>query len=215
MLSEFLQASERSVPTVLGVVLVSTALGLLLASLASRSGTFWDGLVSRFLELSGALHFMLVIPLLQNRWSALASTIAALGGYQALRLARLGRNEMRFVRRRRFVLAARAMGLSATRTEWVHVLPHAAPAIVVNLAFSVPLVVSVEAALAFLNLDQSASWGRLIVSSTSGNFAALLAVVGMTLLSHHAAERAVRRLLPHAIEAADDAPLATPRDRSR
>jgi ABC-type dipeptide/oligopeptide/nickel transport system permease subunit len=122
---------------------------------------------------------------------------------------------MRLVRRRRFVLAARAMGLSSAKTEWVHVLPHAAPALAVNVALTLPLVVSAEAALAFLELDQSASWGSLIVSSAAGSFASLVAVVGATLLSHLAAERAVRRLLPHAIEGARDAPLATPRDRSR
>lgn len=208
-------ATERTVVTIVGVIAVSTVVGLVLGTAASRRGGLWDGLLSRLLEVSGALPLLIAVPLLQNLISPTNSAIAALGCYQGLRLARLCRNETRFVRRHEFVFAARALGLSALKTTFAHVLPHAAPALTVNVALTVPLVVSSEAALAFVGLDQVPSWGALLVSSSSASASTLLAVVGLTYLTHLAAERATRRLLPHAIEAADDALLATAPDRSR
>jgi peptide/nickel transport system permease protein len=212
---ELVPSTQRTLLTILAVVCLSTTLGLLLGILSSRRASVWDGVCSRLLELSGALHLLLAIPLLQTRLGTLMSTIVVLGCYQGLRLARLCRNEMRFVRRHLFVLAARGLGLSAATTQWRHVLPHAAPVLAVSVALTAPLVVCCEAALAILGLDGSASWGALIVSSSPGKLPALLAIVALTLVTHLAAERACWRLLPHTIGSTGHAPLATERDRSR
>lgn len=214
-MSDVTFATQRTVVTLVGVIALSTLLGLWLGSMASRRGGLWDGLLSRLLELSGALHLLIAVPLLQNLMSPASSTIAALGYYQGLRLARLCRNETRLVKRHEFVLAARALGLSTIKTTLSHVLPHAAPALTINVALTLPLVVSLEAALSFLGLDESPSWGALLVSASPSSIGTLFAVVVLTLLTHLAAEQASKRLLPHTIEAADSATLATAPDRSR
>jgi peptide/nickel transport system permease protein len=85
-------------------------------------------------------------------------------------VARLVRGEFLRLREQEFVLAAKALGFSSSRTIFRHVLPNAMGPIIVAAAFSVASGILTESAISFLGFGTQApkaSWGALVNESQS------------------------------------------------
>jgi peptide/nickel transport system permease protein len=94
-------------------------------------------------------------------------TVLAIGVTGWMTVARLVRAEVRALRGRAHVEAARALGAAAPRVLWRHVLPHAMAPALVATALGVGGAIQLEAGLSFLGLGIQPpvpSWGNLIAA---------------------------------------------------
>lgn len=161
-----IHGARSAVLTTLGVLALALALGVPLGALAGR-GNLADALLSRAVELTGALPSLVLVAALQAgrlapSWLAFVVILGALRGVE---VARLVRGEVLRVSGTEFVLAARALGGSPLRVVVRHVLPHVWGPVIVSVTFGAAAVVALEAALSFVGLglpDQVPSWGRLL-----------------------------------------------------
>src|SRR5947207_2793790 len=95
----------------------------------------------------------------------LGGVLIALGVVYTPTFARLMRGQVLAITAREYVDAARALGAPGWRIAWHHVLPNAAPPIVVQASLSVAFAILAEASLSFLGLGiqpPGASWGSMI-----------------------------------------------------
>jgi peptide/nickel transport system permease protein len=140
-------------------------IGILLGALAGFAGGAIDSLVTRAVEAITAIP-TLVLVLVVVATIPHATTATLLWTIALTRwteLARLVRAEVLASLGTDYVTAARALGASATRVLWRHVLPNAIGPAIVAAAFGVASVVLLEAAVDFLHVgvpDTMASWGE-------------------------------------------------------
>jgi peptide/nickel transport system permease protein len=80
-------------------------------------------------------------------------------------VSRLVRGEVRGLRAREWVVAARALGATGPRVLFRHVLPNIASPVIVAMALGIGNVILLEAGLSFLGLGVQpprASWGTIM-----------------------------------------------------
>jgi oligopeptide transport system permease protein len=93
-----------------------------------------------------------------------------IGAISWLTLARITRGQVRALRHRAFVEAARALGARPVRILVRHVLPEAAGPVIVYATLALPQVLITEAMLSFLGLGVQAplaSWGTLVTEGSA------------------------------------------------
>jgi peptide/nickel transport system permease protein len=81
-------------------------------------------------------------------------------------MSRLVRAEVRALRHREYVLAARALGVPEWRILARHVLPAVAPQVIVATTVALAAVIPLEASLSFIGLGVQPpvpSWGNIIL----------------------------------------------------
>jgi oligopeptide transport system permease protein len=89
----------------------------------------------------------------------------AIGAIEWLTMAKIVRDEVLSVKKREFVDAARALGISQVRIIFKHILPNVLGVIIIYATLTIPRVIIVEAFLSFLGLGiqpPMSSWGLLI-----------------------------------------------------
>ncbi len=174
------QGIATSLLIAFAATLVSVALGAPIGAIAALSGRRVDQVLMRAVDFLGALPGLLLLVLVMAVAHAVADDdravfgravdpaavlVLALGGLRALSVARVARGSLYGLRRRGFVLVARAHGVSRPRIFFRHVLPHAWGPLVVYAALGAPVVVVEEAFLSFLGLgvaEPRASLGALV-----------------------------------------------------
>jgi len=191
------RGAHSSMRIVLGVVVISSAVGLLVGVVAGYRRGLVDDLAMRTIEtLQSVPRFFLAV-LVTGWFGTDASTLIVLLGLTSWPLlARVVRAETMSLRQREFMVAARAMGSTDRRILLRHVLPNVAPAALVVIALTGSRVVLLEAGLAYLGLSDPnvPSWGALINNaqpylqeawwmSVFPGGAIALSVYGMNLLS--------------------------------
>jgi peptide/nickel transport system permease protein len=155
------------------VAVVSTGLTVLIGVALGLSSGFFGGWVDTL--LMRGTDVVLAFPAL-----LLAIALAALFGpglgtiFVVIALvswtgvARTVRGEVLSLRERDFVMAARGLGASNARLMLRHVLPNAAPTILVMAALSTSNTVLLDAGLSYLGLGvpvPTPSWGRMVSES--------------------------------------------------
>ena len=148
----------------LAASLVLVLIGVLLGALAGFSGGVVDSAVTRAVESLTAIP-TLVLVLVVGALGPHPTTATRLWTIALTRwtdLARLVRAKVLKALSDDYVTAARALGVSAPRVLWRHVLPNAIGPAIVAAAFGVASVVMVEAAVDFLGVGPhgAASWGE-------------------------------------------------------
>jgi peptide/nickel transport system permease protein len=145
-------------------VSLALVLGVALGALAGWRGGWTDGVLSRLIDvfLAGLLLAIALTAILGPSLRHVVLALAALGwtGY-----ARLVRAHVASTKHRDFVEAARALGVSGPTIVRRHVLPSAAPVLLVQVAFGLSAVVVAEASLSFLGLGAAPptpSWGGML-----------------------------------------------------
>lgn len=163
------------------VVAVSSAVGTLIGAVAGYFGGWVDDVLSRVMDTLLAFPgLLLAIALVAVLGPSLTNVLAALTVVGWVGYARLVRGQVLRARGLDYVRAARALGAGTTRLLWRHILPAAAPAVVVQATLGMAGAIVGEASLSFLGLGvqpPTPSWGTML----NGGRAHLLDAPHLTL----------------------------------
>ncbi len=151
-----------------GFLAVAFALvvGALIGLLAGFYGRWVDDVLMRFMDVLFAFPaVLLAIAVLAVRGPGAGNTALAIGIVYIPVFARVTRASVLGVREEVYVRASRSVGASDLRLLTRHVLPNAAPPIIVQTSISLAFAVLAEAALSFLGLGTqppNPSWGLML-----------------------------------------------------
>lgn len=171
VLSRLLHGARVSVAVGLSVVAAAALVGTCVGALAGYLGGRWDALLMRLVDVFLAFPgILLAIALVAVLGPALRHVVLALAAIGWVGYARLVRGQVLQLREQEFVAAALAAGVPTRRVLWRHVLPNAAPALLVQASLGIAGAVVAEAGLSFLGLGiqpPAASWGAMINAGRS------------------------------------------------
>ena len=157
-----------SVSLEVGFLSVGLALvaGTLIGVLAGFYGRWVDDTLMRAMDMLFAFPaVLLAIAILAIRGPGTSNTIIAIAIVYVPIFARVTRASVLGVREEVYVRASRSVGASDFRLLTRHVLPNAAPPIIVQTSISLAFAVLAEAALSFLGLGTqppNPSWGLML-----------------------------------------------------
>lgn len=153
--------------TVLLILLVALPLG----ALSGAAPPAIDRLILRGLEaLQSFPRLFLLLGLAAIVRPGMVSVVLILGLTGWMPMARLVRAEVRALREREFVLAARAAGAGRSRIVLRHLLPNALAPALIEASLAASSAIVNEAALSFLGFGlqpPAASWGNMIADGRS------------------------------------------------
>ncbi|TQM58357.1 ABC transporter permease [Humibacillus xanthopallidus] len=164
---------------------VSTVLGVTLGLIAGYAGGWPDRVITWitdfFLSLPILLLVIAIVPIAQKSIAGGADLtaeqtsairfwvlIVILFVFGWMGLARLVRGEVKSLREREFVQAARAIGVPTRQILFKEVLPNLVGPIIVSASIAVPAYITYEATLSYLGVglvEPTASWGRTIADA--------------------------------------------------
>ena len=164
---------------------ITTVLGVTLGLIAGYVGGIPDKIITWvtdfFLSLPILLLFLAIIPIMQKSLAGGSDLsadetstirfwvlICILFVFGWMGLARLVRGEVKSLREREFVQAARAIGVPTRQILFKEVLPNLVGPIIVAASISVPGFITYEATLSYLGVglvEPTASWGRTIADA--------------------------------------------------
>ncbi len=146
---------------------VSLLIGLVWGAVAGLAGGRIDGAMMRFVDVLYSLPYLFVVIILTTLFprGSLAVLALALAAVGWLTTARIVRAQTLALKRREFIEAARATGVSPAGILWRHILPNVAGPVMVYATLIVPQMILFESFLSFLGLgvqEPQASLGNLI-----------------------------------------------------
>ena len=173
-----LYGAQVSLEVGVGATVLSITLGLLFGSLAGFLGGWADSSISRLIEITMCLPFLLVVIALAAVVGTRLDTITfgflgegvvtlviVFGLFTFFYPARVFRGIALSLREKEFVEAARMVGAGEWRIIRSHIMPHLVGPIIVLSTLSVASFILFEAGLSFLGLGiklPTASWGSLL-----------------------------------------------------
>jgi oligopeptide transport system permease protein len=166
LLARVLAASRISLAVGLAASAVSVAIGVAVGALAGYAGGRTDALLMAAVDVLNGLPYVVFVVVLTVIFGRGPTNIfLAIGAVSWLGTARIVRTEVRSLRSREFVEAARALGAGHARILGRHLVPNVLGTVVVSAALTVPQAVKQEALLSFLGLGlepPAASLGTLL-----------------------------------------------------
>jgi peptide/nickel transport system permease protein len=170
VLSRVLHGARVSLAIGVLSVVLAAGIGATVGAVAGWLGGAVDALCMRLVDVALAIPRVLVLLVVTTLWGALplGGLVLLLGLTGWYDVARLVRGDVRGLREREFVLAARATGVRELRILWRHVAPHVWPTLAVTATLGVANAIALEAGLSFLGLGvqpPQASWGTIIGDS--------------------------------------------------
>jgi peptide/nickel transport system permease protein len=185
----------------LAASLVLVAIGVALGALAGFAGGIVDALVARAVESLTAIPTIVLVLVVgaivphATQGTLLATIVLT----RWTELARVVRAEILHALRADYVTAARALGASAPRVLWRHVLPNAIAPAIVGATFALAWVILIESTVDFLRVgtvEAHVSWGEVLGEARSHpqawwlvafpGAALLTALVGLNLIGEAA-----------------------------
>ena len=162
-------------------VFVITILGVVMGGIAGYFGGWVDNLIMRICDVLMCLPgvpILLIIGLILDSagvggsvriyWLMIYLTLFSWPG-----TARLVRGQILSLREQEYMVAAEAMGYSAPRKIFKHLVPNVMPQLIVQMSLSLGSMILYEATLSYLNLGVRApyaAWGTMInIISTDPN----------------------------------------------
>ncbi|MFN8544003.1 MAG: ABC transporter permease [Candidatus Binatia bacterium] len=150
----------------LASVAVSLAIGIALGALGGWAGGWVDEAIARVIDVFLAFPgLLLAIALAGVLGPSVGNVVLALGLLGWTGYARLVRTQVASLSHREFAEAARALGAGPVHILALHVLPLAAPAVLVQATFGLSGAILAEAGLSFLGLGTpppTPSWGGML-----------------------------------------------------
>ena len=154
-------------------VFMTSTLGIIMGGIAGFYGGWVDNLVMRICDVLmclPTLPLMLIIgTVLESNGVPSEYYIYLLMGLLSLfswpGMARLVRGQILFLREQEYMVAAEAMGYSAPRRIFKHLIPNILPQIIVSMTMSLGSMILSESTLSYLGLGVKiphASWGTMI-----------------------------------------------------
>jgi len=166
MLSRIMAATIISLLVGFIAVIISLVIGITLGAIAGYYRGWVDSVVMYLINIVGSIPPLLLV---------IAFTIALGKGYEMVfiavgltmwvELARMVRGQVLGLREKEFVTAGQAMGFSAFRIIFNHILPNIRGPVIVVCAANFAAAILTEAGLSFLGLGTQApqpSWGVMI-----------------------------------------------------
>ncbi len=146
--------------------IVSLVIGVLYGATAGFLGGKIDSAMMRFVDILYSLPFMFfVILLMVILGRNILLIFVAIGAVEWLDMARIVRGQTLSIKRREFIEAAHASGVSTWNIIRRHIVPNTLGPVVVYTTLTVPKVILLESFLSFLGLgvqEPMTSWGVLI-----------------------------------------------------
>lgn len=167
--------------------LFGVLLGLSVGALAGYFGGRIDYGLQRLIETFQTMPgFVLLVALVAIAQPSVPTLIFAIGIISWPTVARLVRAEVRSIREREYILAARSVGYTHLRIIVCEVLPNILPTLIVTASIMVASAVLMESALSFMGLGDpnQVSWGSMIGSGREQIRSAwyLTAIPGLAIL---------------------------------
>lgn len=166
LLTRVLHGGQISLSVALVATLVSLVIGVLYGAIAGYVGGRVDNLMMRFVDIMYSLPFMFMVILLMVVFGRNILLIyAAIGAVEWLDMSRIVRGQVLALKRREFVEAAHALGVSSFKIVTRHLIPNAIGPVIIYVTLTVPKVILLESFLSFLGLgvqEPLTSWGVLI-----------------------------------------------------
>ena len=166
LLVRTLHGGRVSLSVGLVATLVSLVIGVLWGATAGFIGGRVDTMMMRFVDILYALPFVFFVILLTVMFGRNIMLIyVAIGAISWLDMARIVRGQTISLRRKEFVVAATAAGVSTFDIVRRHILPNTLGPVIIYVTLTVPSVILTESFISFLGLgvqEPSTSWGVLI-----------------------------------------------------
>jgi peptide/nickel transport system permease protein len=166
VLARVLHGARISLVVGTSVVALSLLVGATVGAAAGYLGGWFDEGVARVIDVLLAFPgLLLAIALAGVLGPSLGNVVVALSALGWTGYARLARAEAAGLRRRDFVVAAEALGARPGHVVLRHLVPLAAPVLVVQATFGLAAAIVAEASLSFLGIGAPAplpSWGAMI-----------------------------------------------------
>ena len=181
VLSRLLYGTRVSMLVSVGSVLFGLVVGSLLGMLAGlRSGSAWDALIMRAMDVVLAFPLLVLVPVLAGVLGSRSVQLGPLSinsiGIVGLALgvvfvpvfARVARASVLAEMREDYVLAARSFGAGTRDLLFGNLLRNIQAPLIVQAAFSLAIAVALEAAVSFLGLGvqpPDSSWGTMLADA--------------------------------------------------
>ena len=166
LLARVMLGGQISIAVGVAASLVSLGIGVLYGATSGYIGGRVDNLMMRFVEILYSLPFIFLVVLLVVFFGRSITLIfIVIGAVQWLEMARIVRGQTLSLKRREFVAAAEALGLTDWQIIRRHIIPNTIGPVIVFVTSVVPQVMLLESFLSFLGLGVQAplaSWGTLI-----------------------------------------------------
>lgn len=152
--------------------LLATTIGTAYGLVSGYVGGVVDAFMMRVLDALLSIPRVLLLIAVLALWQPvpLPMLVVLLGITGWFGVSRLVRAEVRTVRDREYVLAARSLGASDARIVLRHILPNIVGPIIVAATLGVANVIVIEAGLSYLGIgarEPDASWGTIFLSGSS------------------------------------------------
>ncbi|CAN7282096.1 ABC transporter permease subunit [Rhizobium sp. LjRoot254] len=166
MLARIMVGGQISLMVGVLATIVSLVIGVIYGAISGYIGGRVDNVMMRLVEILYSLPFIFfVIMLVVFFGRHFVLIFIAIGAVEWLDMARIVRGQTLAIKRREFVGAAVAMGLTDGQIIRRHIIPNTAGPVVVFVTLMVPKVILLESFLSFLGLgvqEPLTSWGLLI-----------------------------------------------------
>jgi peptide/nickel transport system permease protein len=166
VLARLLAGARLSFAVGAAAVTLSLAVGVALGAFAGWRGGWVDEGIARLIDVLLAFPgLLLAIALAAILGPSVGNVILALAVLGWTGYARLTRAQIRSLRQRPLTEAALALGASPVRVVCRHLLPLAAPALLVQATFGLSGAIIAEASLSFLGVGApppTPSWGAML-----------------------------------------------------
>jgi len=165
-LARLLYGGRVSLTIAFVAAFITVVLGVTIGTITGYFGGRIDDLfmwfINTMVSIPGIYLLIIVSAIFKPNPITLILFLGLLGWFDT---ARLIRGNVFKVRALDYVMAAQALGASATRIMLQHVLPNSIPIIIVNMAIDIGNLILVESALSFLGLGiqpPTATWGSML-----------------------------------------------------
>ncbi len=167
LFSRSMQAMRVSLLIGVLAALVSVCIGVAWGAIAGYVGGRLDAAMMRFVDIVYALPYVFIVIILSTMFprGSIAALFIAIGAVGWLTMARIVRGQTLALRRREFVEAAIASGVSSRGILWRHIVPNVAGPVIAYATLAIPQLILFESFLSFLGLgvqEPFASLGTLI-----------------------------------------------------
>jgi len=168
-------------------IIMAMTFGAAVGVIAGYYGRWADSLLMRFVDMMLSIPTLFLLLLVATLWSLGPWTLAlVIAGVAWVTLSRLVRGEVMSIRNRDYIEAAAVVGASDWRIMSRHILPNAAPIMIVWASLTVPALILTEAALSFLGLGvqpPTPTWGNMLSNAQRvwSHSAALVILPGLAI----------------------------------
>ncbi|GGA99004.1 peptide ABC transporter permease [Brucella endophytica] len=171
LLARVMLGGQVSIAVGLLASLVSLGLGVVYGATSGYIGGRVDNVMMRLVEILYSLPFVfLVVVLVVFFGRSFILIFLVIGAVEWLDMARIVRGQTLALKRREFIGAAEALGLTDWQIIRRHIIPNTIGPVIVFVTVVVPKVILLESFLSFLGLGVQApltSWGVLIADGAN------------------------------------------------